>query len=183
MTDKTTVWQRFAQAKASMPAPVRDTDAYKYQYADLAQVKSIIDPALFKHGFYAQQTLASGTLTTEVIDTETGQAVATDTRHVLVDGTDQMRGSSETYQRRYALMTICGLAPEDDDGAAASQVKQSGNNNNLKAAKERLWAAVKAYAERSGGDADKLAAGCKDRADYAETAEWYTLVAEEFETA
>ena len=173
------VWKRFAEAKAAMPAPVRDTEAYKYSYADLAQVKSIIDGALHKQGFYAQQSMNNGSLTTKIIDTETGEAIATDDRYVLVEGTDQQRGSSETYQRRYALMTICGLAPEDDDGAAASQV----THKDLTAAKKRLWDAVKAYAERSGGDADKLAAGCKDRSDYAETAEWYTLVAEEFETA
>lgn len=175
------VWKRFAEAKASMPAPVRDTSAYKYQYADLAQVKSIIDAALYKQGFYAQQSISEATLKTEIIDTETGEPIATDSRYVLVEGTDQQRGSSETYQRRYALMTICGLAPEDDDGAAASQVTPS--NDSLQAAKKRLWDAVKAYAERSGGDADKLAAGCKDRADYEETASWYAMVAEEFETA
>jgi len=35
----------------------------------------------------------------------------------------QAYGSALTYARRYALMAVCGVAPEDDDGHAASQGK------------------------------------------------------------
>ena len=36
-------------------------------------------------------------------------------------GTPQQVGSAITYARRYALLSVTGLAPEDDDGAAAAK--------------------------------------------------------------
>ncbi len=33
-------------------------------------------------------------------------------------------GSALTYARRYSLMAVCGIAPEDDDGNAASKPKK-----------------------------------------------------------
>ena len=180
-----TNFKKFSDARAAMPAPTKDTDAYKYKYADLEQVKGIVDNALRKEGLEAIQYQENGVLNTRIVDVESGESVVTDTRPLLLTGTDQQRGSSETYQRRYALLTVCGLAPTDDDGAAASAspTEHQGGRDALRDAQQRLWTAVKAYAEKSGGDAEKLAAGCKDRQDYQETPEWYNLVAQEFETA
>lgn len=111
---------RFAAAKAEMPAPKKDTAGYNYKYATLGQVREIVTKALSAHGLMEMQWQDSGSLFTQIVDIETGEAVVTDIRPLLQQGTDQQRGSSETYQRRYALLTVCGLAPEDDDGAAAS---------------------------------------------------------------
>ena len=180
MSEKTQ-WRRFAEAKAAMPAPVRDTNAYKYQYADLAQVRSIVVPALNEYGLDIIQTTSDSILTTTIIDMDTGNTLVLDARELLANGTDQARGSSETYQRRYAMLTVCGLAPEDDDGKAATDAAPK--SDALSASKQRLWNAVKSYAEKHGGDAKKLAEGAKSRKDYAETAEWYDMVAIEFETA
>lgn len=199
MTDKMNKWQRFAAAKDAMPSPIKDTKGYGYQYATLAQVRSIVVPALHEQGLDVIQN-ASGewhethrdgakfssevryVLRTNIVDLETGEAFVSDARELLRDGTDQQRGSSETYQRRYALLTVCGLAPEDDDGASASNRPKSQDEALIKA-KSRLWAAVQAYADKTDGDAKKLAEGTKARKDYEETADWYNLVAEEFETA
>ena len=117
---------RFAKAKASMPAPKKDTDGYNYKYATLGQVRSIVCPALAAHGLADLQWMADGLLHTKVVDVGTGEDVVHDMRPTLQQGTDQQRGSSETYQRRYALLTVCGLAPEDDDGASASAGYQGG---------------------------------------------------------
>ena len=113
-------FKRFALAKASMPAPKKDTAGYNYKYATLGQVRGIVCPALHEHGLTDVQYMKNGMLFTEIADEETGDVVLTDVRPTLQHGTDQQRGSSETYQRRYALLTVCGLAPEDDDGAAAN---------------------------------------------------------------
>lgn len=183
MTDKKmNVWQRFAAAKAAMPAPVKDTKGYGYQYATLAQVRSIVMPALIAQDLDAVQYQELGLLYTLVIDGETGAAIITDTR-LLGEGDDQQRGSSETYQRRYALLTVCGLAPEDDDGQAAKGAPPQGGLDALGAAKLRAGRAINAYALANGGDAKAIAASAKERDDYEETPEWYDMIAKEYETA
>ena len=116
----TGAWKRFADAKAEMPNPRKDTSAFSYQYATLDQVRAIVAPALHKHGLMDVQRMLSGELHTTIVDLESGETLVSDVRPTLQKGTDQQRGSSETYQRRYALLTVCGLAPVDDDGAAAS---------------------------------------------------------------
>lgn len=177
---------KYFAAKAAMPAPVKDTRAYNYQYATLSQVKEIVDKACAEHGIAYMQYQVAGMLMTKVVDAETGEEIVLDTRQ-LSDGNDQQRGSSETYQRRYALLTVFGLAPEDDDGKAASEPRRAPQNapsapDPLTEHKARLWAAVSAYAQQHGADPKALAEGCKKRSDYEETAKWYDLVAEEFES-
>lgn len=182
MTDKkASVWQRFAAAKAAMPAPIKDTKGYGYQYATLSQVRSIVLPPLIANELDAIQYQADGTLFTLIIDTTTGEPLLKDTRS-LGEGNDQQRGSSETYQRRYALLTVCGLAPEDDDGAAAKDAPQEATDP-LMDAKQRLWTAIKAYAKQYGGDAKSISDDAHRRQDYQETVEWYSMVAEEYENA
>ena len=48
-------------------------------------------------------------------------------------------------------------------------------------AKARLWAACKAYAEKHGSTPEKISDGVKMRSDYEENAEFFNLVASEFE--
>lgn len=175
-------WVRFAEAKFEMPAPMRDTDAYKYKYADLAQIRSIVMPVLNKHGLDVVQVQRDGKLYTTLIDYETGNTPLIDERDLLTQGTDQQRGSSETYQRRYALMTICGLAPEDDDGAEASK-QDTPVEEPLIAAKHRLWAAIRAYAAKHNADANKLLEGVQKRDNYKEDVNFFIQTACEFEKA
>ena len=98
-----------------------DTGSYKYRYADLADVSSVVLPLLAKHGlsFSAKPTLDDGRFVLEYV-----------LRHVsgesdggvypLPSGTPQQIGSAITYARRYVLGAITGVAPDaDDDGKAA----------------------------------------------------------------
>ncbi|MBQ9021106.1 MAG: ERF family protein [Eggerthellaceae bacterium] len=168
----------FSKAKAAMPNPKKDTKAYNYKYATLAQVKEIVDPACQEFGIDYIQWQEGGILYTTVIDLESGEQIVADSR-TLGGSTDQERGSSETYQRRYALLTVFGLAPEDDDGAAASKPRK----DNLHAVKARLWDAIQKYAERHGIDPGNVLDGVKGRADYEETKDFFERAAYEFETA
>lgn len=49
----------------------------------------------------------------------------------------QAEGSALTYARRYSLMALVGIAPEDDDGHAASQPAR---NQSRQAAQNQEWA-------------------------------------------
>ena len=98
---------------------------------------------------------------------------------------EQASGAASSYARKYAA---CGLFAIDDSSADPDAQGSHGqpaprpSNDALKAAKARLWSAVQAYAAKTGGDAKKMADGVSKRPDHAETAEFYAMVAEEFES-
>lgn len=187
MTEKR--FARFSAAKAAMDNPVKDKKAYQYKYATLAQVEGIVGPACRANGVEYVQYQQDGTLYTMVFDAEDGDRIAVDSRAVLTDAPEQERGSSETYQRRYALLTVFGLAPEDDDGKAAHDAARprrgggrgKGAPDALQAAKQRLWAALEAHAAATGGDPRAMAEGVKARDDAEESAAFYERVAQEYE--
>jgi hypothetical protein len=98
--------------------------AFKSKYADLASVMDACLPALNKHGIAVFQP---------TVDDETGRYVQTILAHVSGDKIEcrvplivskndmQGYGSAVTYARRYGLMGMAGIAPEDDDGNAAAK--------------------------------------------------------------
>jgi hypothetical protein len=101
-----------------------DTGKYQYKYADLGAVHDALFPLLNKHGF---TWLTAPTLTPHgfalhyELEHSSGEVRAGD--YYLPQGTSQEIGSAITYARRYALLAVTGVAPEDDDGAAASRPK------------------------------------------------------------
>ena len=56
---------------------------------------------------------------TRLVHAESGQWVSGTSACGVVAGDAQAVGSGQTYMRRYGLMSLCGLAPEDEDGQAA----------------------------------------------------------------
>lgn len=109
------------------------------KYADLASVMDACLPALNQHGIAVIQPL---------VETELGRSVVTRFIHTsgevlecpvpLIFGKQDMQGlgSAITYARRYGLMSLAGIAPEDDDGnAAAASLK----GNTATAALRDAW--------------------------------------------
>lgn len=98
---------------------------FKSKYADLSSVADACLPALNMHGIAVIQP---------TVDDESGRYVRTilihgssgeqlDCRVPLIVSKNDMQGygSAVTYARRYGLMSMAGIAPEDDDGNAASK--------------------------------------------------------------
>lgn len=110
---------------------------FKSRYADLASVMDACMPALSRNGIAVIQPVA---------ESEFGRSVITRFIHTsgeclecaipLILGKNDMQGlgSALTYARRYGLMALAGIAPEDDDGNAAVQAGPA------KAPKSRSWA-------------------------------------------
>lgn len=180
---------KLMSALRMMENPVKDTRGHNYKYAQLDQVMDVVKPALFKNGLAVRQgtKLNGGFLILETTVFDEAEARVMDERTIehMVD--PQKQGSYETYMRRYALLTVFGLAPEDDDGQAARQPqkpsKVSRGNADRNEAVTRLYAALGAYADKNGADIESLKKGVKKRPDYEDTAEFYNLVASEFEAA
>ena len=122
-----------AAAQMEMGVALKDSvnPDFRSKYADLANVMNACLPALNRNGIAVIQPTgrdADGTryVETILIHGESGERLSC--RVDLIIGKNDMQGfgSACTYARRYGLMGMAGIAPEDDDGNAA--VKSQGAN-------------------------------------------------------
>jgi hypothetical protein len=126
MTEHKNIAAALAQAQSEMGKAIKDSNNphFRNKYADLGNVMDACLPALNKHGIAVFQPAGAD---------DRGEFVATVLLHtsgeklecrvpLLVNKNDmQGYGSAVTYARRYGLMCMAGIAPEDDDGNAAAK--------------------------------------------------------------
>ncbi len=119
------------KAQADMEGAKKDTTNphFNRKYADLASVWSAIREPLTKNGLSVVQLLRSinGGVECETILLHTSGEQISETFAVPATKSDaQGYGSAATYARRYALMALVGVAPEEDDGNAAAASHKPG---------------------------------------------------------
>jgi hypothetical protein len=124
----TKIASAIVDAQADMPHVPKETKgqvgtAIRF-YADLATVVETVRPILAKHRLGYVQTPTDGTggivtVTTRLLH-ESGEWIEDSLSMPTGGNGAQGVGSALTYARRYSLMAVLGLAPDDDDGAAAS---------------------------------------------------------------
>ena len=122
MTDKTLV-SALAAAQAEMTRAIKDAKNphFKSSYADLASVCDACMPALTKSGIAVVQPIGRDEHG-PYVDTMLmyGSETLSCRIHLIMNKNDmQGLGSAITYARRYGLMAMTGVAPDDDDGNAA----------------------------------------------------------------
>jgi hypothetical protein len=124
MTDHKKIYAALAAAQSEMGKAIRDSTnpAFRSKYADLASVMAACLPALNKNGiavFQPPYDDESGRYIETVFAHSSGDTIKC--RVPLIIGKNDMQGygSAATYARRYGLMGMAGIAPEDDDGNAA----------------------------------------------------------------
>jgi hypothetical protein len=138
-----------AQLQGALPrvgkaetAQVRsDKGSYSYSYASLADITGRLLPAMAKLGlsFTAAPTLMALNGDLKFVlhyqlmfsGREDEEAERLDGMYPLGTGTPQQLGSAITYARRYCLLAVTGLAPDDgsdDDGQAAEQSYRAQRN-------------------------------------------------------
>jgi hypothetical protein len=117
-----------AKAQAEIKHVNRENTAAKgtarsYKYADLASVLDVCREVLPKNGLsIVQQPVGDGQrigVVTMLLHTS-GQHLSSTVYAKPIDPGPQAIGSVITYLRRYSIMAVVGIAPDDDDGAAAS---------------------------------------------------------------
>ena len=116
----------FVKAQKEMGKALKQSNnpAFRAKYADLGNVQDACFPALHANGFAVVQPNGvdeSGEYVETVFWHETGERFST--RVYLRIGKNDMQGygSAMTYARRYGLMNLAGIAPEDDDGNEAAK--------------------------------------------------------------
>ncbi len=116
------------KAQKEMGAVIKNTTNphLKSKYADLGAVLDACQAALHGNGFAIIQPSGKdehGAFVDTVLAHESGEKLSS--RVYLVVGKQDMQGvgSAITYARRYGLLGMTGLAPEDDDGEATKAPK------------------------------------------------------------
>jgi len=101
--------------------PIHKESSAQYgKYADLQTVLTKVNPVLNANGLFLTQLLAGKDLVTEVYHIS-GERITSDCSLVITESRNALHswGGAVTYQRRYAILSILGLATEDDDGDSA----------------------------------------------------------------
>lgn len=121
-----TIFAALAAAQMEMGRALKDSanPAFRSKYADLASVMDACMTALNKHGICVLQPTGedeAGRYVKTILAHTSGETV--ECRVPLIVGKNDMQGygSAVTYARRYGLMSMAGIAPEDDDGNAAAK--------------------------------------------------------------
>jgi hypothetical protein len=116
-------------AQKAMGAVIKNANNphLKSKYADLGSVLDACQTALHDNGFAVMQPCGKddqGQFVETLLAHESGDSFSS--RVYLVIGKNDMQGvgSAITYARRYGLLGMAGLAPEDDDGEATKAPKQ-----------------------------------------------------------
>jgi ERF superfamily len=105
-----------------------DTGKYTYHYADLGDVLDECKRACALHDLVLTQvpTVQDGHLAVGMwLLHKSGGQVVFDPLMMMLPKEAQAYGSALTYARRYQLLTVFGIAPEDDDGRAATVSAQT----------------------------------------------------------
>jgi hypothetical protein len=121
-----TIYAALAAAQQQMGKAVKDSDNphFKSKYADLSNVMDACIPALNANGFAVIQPTVddeSGRYVETVLLHESGESLKCRVPLIVQKNDMQGYGSAVTYARRYGLMCMAGIAPEDDDGNAAAK--------------------------------------------------------------
>jgi len=112
------------KAQAQMEGAKKDATNphFKNKYADLAAVWAAIREPLTSNGLSVVQLLRdvqNGIEVETILLHTSGQQIGSVLAMPASKQDAQGYGSAATYARRYALMALVGVAPEDDDGNAA----------------------------------------------------------------
>ena len=98
---------------------------FRSKYADLGNVMDACLPALNENGIAVIQPTSDDDtgryVETIFIHGESGETLKCRVPLIVNKNDMQGYGSAVTYARRYGLMTMAGIAPEDDDGNAAAK--------------------------------------------------------------
>lgn len=122
-----TLAQALVKAQATFGRALKSSDNpyFKSKYADLGSVVDAVMEPLNDHGIAViQRTEPSetGVIVETLFVHESGEQMSAGRLYLPAPQQDpQKYGGALTYARRYALMSACGIAPEDDDGNAAAK--------------------------------------------------------------
>lgn len=126
MTEHKSIAAALATAQTEMSKALKQATNphFRKQYADLGNVMDACMPALNKHGICVVQPIEEnehGRCVKTILIHSSGEKLECSVPLIVQKNDMQGLGSAITYARRYGLMSMAGIAPEDDDGNAAAK--------------------------------------------------------------
>lgn len=127
MTEIKSIASALAAAQMEMGKALKQANNphFRSKYADLGNVMDACLPALNSNGIALIQPTGEDEhgryVETMLIHGESGQSLSCRVPLIVAKNDMQGYGSAVTYARRYGLMAMAGIAPEDDDGNAAAK--------------------------------------------------------------
>jgi hypothetical protein len=126
VTTHKSIYAALAKAQIEMGPALKDSTnpAFKAKYADLSSVMAACLPALNKNGLAVIQPTIDedgARYVKTVLAHESGETLECRVPLIVAKNDMQGYGSAVTYARRYGLMAMAGIAPDDDDGNAAAK--------------------------------------------------------------
>lgn len=143
-----TLWRALCAAQADFTAPKRDKAGARSKYAPLDSVMDAVRPVLNRHGLVlSQPTHVEGEtlyVETRITHAGSGDSVSGVYPAGLITLQHQQLGSGVTYAKRYGLLSLLGVAPEDEDddgekAGAAGGRREAPQLNSSQAKKADLW--------------------------------------------
>jgi hypothetical protein len=122
--------------------PTRSGASFSYSYAPLEEIIAMVDPLLSELGFsksWKQKPETNGVAANCILSHKMGHEEESGFITMPYGSDDgrmngaQRVGSAMTYARRYSLLAILGLAPEDDDDAQGADVAGRGDTERASA--------------------------------------------------
>ena len=126
MTTYKSIAAALAAAQTTMGKALKQSNNphFKSKYADLGNVMDACLPALNAVGIAVIQPTGEDEfgryVETRLIHGDSGEDLSCRVPLIVNKNDMQGYGSAVTYGRRYGLMAMAGIAPEDDDGNAAA---------------------------------------------------------------
>ena len=118
------VVKALALALPKIANPGKDGKSHHGKYATLAAILDHVRPVLAEHGLAVLQPIEAEGVRT-MIAHESGAIYDAGTYPVGSFPNPQAQGSAISYARRYALMSVLGIAGADDDGNSAVKATQT----------------------------------------------------------
>jgi ERF superfamily len=152
-----------AAAQAEMPKIGKgnraDAGTYSYSYADLADIVAVVGPVMGRHGlsFSSKPTLNDdGKFVLEYRLRHASEQEDVGQYPLPPSGNPQQMGSAQSYARRYCLLAVLNLAPDDDDdGKAAAGVAH--DYSGPARSRERASQPAQGAGQQQGGGSAKAA--------------------------
>lgn len=163
-----------AQAAMETIRKEKTNPAFKSKYADLAAVLAAVTPALNENDVYLTQPVSNGDdgsiSVTTILWHKSGQYMRSHLTMRPMQNTPQALGSAATYCRRYSLLGMLGVAPDDDDDGEAAMGRGKAPSNGTKLGVQSLHTDDKDRARREmpmPGDDDPTSEPVKQTSAYA----------------
>ena len=183
-----TIYDKLAEVHAIVRQPVKDSlnPHFNSSFASLNECNRVVAEAVREVGdcdYFQRSTFnaEANCYEMQTVFTAGGQELVLSSFPFHNDANPQKAASASTYARRYSLVCAFNLAAEDDDGNQAARPPDTASG--VDAAKQRMWAAVKAYAKKVGLDPNEVIAGMKadGGVPWQETADYFEMQAMKYE--